>query len=101
MSLNAEVVSTTNQVLDIDSGASKLQHVHRSDKNYNELSTVMINKSLHFPSKSIEWSIPSGSDPDGGRHPLSLGGKTIIWQDFCRKLHENERNWTQRDGARH
>ena len=73
MSLNAEVVGTTNQVLDIDSGSSKLQAFHRSDKNYNELSTVMINKSLHFPSKSIEWSIPPGSDPDRGRHPLSLG----------------------------
>ena len=32
----------------------------------------------------------------GGRQPLSLGQKPIIWQDFCRKLHENERNWTAR-----
>ena len=24
-----------------------------------------------------------------------LGQKPIIWQDFCRKLHENERNRTQ------
>ena len=24
-----------------------------------------------------------------------LGKKPIIWQDFCRKLHEKERNWTK------
>ena len=30
---------------------------------------------------------------------MSLGQKLIIWQDFCRKLHENERNWTKK-GAR-
>ena len=33
---------------------------------------------------------------DGGRQPLSLGQKPITGQDFCRKLHENERNWTKR-----
>ena len=27
--------------------------------------------------------------------PLSLGWKPIIWQVFCQKLHENERNWTR------
>ena len=32
----------------------------------------------------------------GGRcEPLSLGRKPIILQDFCQKLHENERNWTE------
>ena len=34
--------------------------------------------------------------PKRGRQPLYLGQKPIIWQDFCRKLHENERNWTER-----
>ena len=29
-----------------------------------------------------------------GRQPLSLGWKPIIWQDFCRNLHANERYWT-------
>ena len=30
----------------------------------------------------------------GGRHqPLILGRKPIIWQGYCLKLHENERNW--------
>ena len=27
-----------------------------------------------------------------GYQPLSLVQKPIIWQDFCRKLHGNERN---------
>ena len=30
-----------------------------------------------------------------GHQPLSLGQKPIILQDFCQKLHENERNWTK------
>ena len=29
-----------------------------------------------------------------GANPLSLWEKLIIWQAFCRKLHENE-NWTK------
>ena len=28
------------------------------------------------------------------RQPLSLEQKPIVWQDFFRKLHETERNWT-------
>ena len=28
----------------------------------------------------------------GGRQPISLDRKLIV---FCRKLHENERNWTR------
>ena len=31
--------------------------------------------------------------------PLNLGQKPIICQDFCRKLHENERNWTERGAS--
>ena len=34
-----------------------------------------------------------------GRQPLVWGQKPIIWQDFCQKLHENERNWIEK-GAR-
>ena len=30
----------------------------------------------------------------GEGHSLSLWQKPTIWQDFCRKLHENEINWT-------
>ena len=34
---------------------------------------------------------------------LSNGGsrisQTIIWQKFCRKLHDTEKNWTERGGA--
>ena len=26
-----------------------------------------------------------------------FGVKPTIWQDFCRKLHGNERNWTERE----
>ena len=32
--------------------------------------------------------------------PLSLGQKPNIWQDYCRKLYENERNWTEGSGGR-
>ena len=38
--------------------------------------------------------------PRWGGQPLSLDRKPIIWQNFCRKLHENERNWTESRGAR-
>ena len=31
---------------------------------------------------------------DGRRQPLNLDQKPIIWQDFCQKLQENDRNWT-------
>ena len=34
-----------------------------------------------------------------GCQPLNLSQKPIIWQDFCRKLHINERNWTEGGGA--
>ena len=37
-----------------------------------------------------------GSRISQGRQPLSLGQKPITWQDFCRNLNENERNWTGR-----
>ena len=37
--------------------------------------------------------------PKGRRQPVSLEQKPIIWQDFRRKLHENERNWTERGGG--
>ena len=45
----------------------------------------------------IKWRIQDF--PDRGLRPLSLGQKPNILQDFCQKLHENERNWTQREGA--
>ena len=35
----------------------------------------------------------------GRRQPLRLGQIPIIWQDFYRKLHENERNWTEGGGG--
>ena len=36
---------------------------------------------------------------DDLRFSLRLGRKPIICQDFCRKLHENGRNWTERGRA--
>ena len=30
-----------------------------------------------------------------GHQPLSLQQNAIILQDFCRKMHENERDWTE------
>ena len=43
--------------------------------------------------KELQWRIQDFSDK--GRRPLSFGQK----KDFCRKLHENERNWTERGSA--
>ena len=80
------------------------------------------NKNGQFPSKATRWALFKSSEvdtfsksvcislaepesnavadfPDGGRQPLSLGQKHIIWQDFCHKLHENERNWTGEGGG--
>ena len=37
--------------------------------------------------------------PDAGRQPLNWGAKPLTWQDLCRKLHENERNWTEKGAA--
>ena len=42
----------------------------------------------------IQWWIQDF--PNGGRQPLNLGQKSIIWQDCCCELHENERNWTEK-----
>ena len=44
---------------------------------------------------SVQWRIQDFSDGGGGQ-PLSVGRKHIIWQFFSRKLHENEKNWTER-----
>ena len=48
-----------------------------------------------------QWRIqdfPGGAGRVGRRQPLNLGQKPIIWQDFCRKLHENEINRTHVGG---
>ena len=31
-----------------------------------------------------------------GCQPPTLKQKPVIWQDFCSKMHENERSWTER-----
>ena len=40
-------------------------------------------------------TLPSGRSriPQTGAPTAEFGAKSIVWQDFCRKLHENERNW--------
>ena len=46
----------------------------------------------------IQWRIQDFLD---GRVPNpDFGAKTIIWQGFCRKLHVNERYWTDRPKGR-
>ena len=42
----------------------------------------------------IQWRIQDF--PDGGRQSQRWGSQPIIWPNVARKLHENERNWTQR-----
>ena len=39
--------------------------------------------------------------PRGGRQPLSLWQKPIIWQDFCQKLRGKKRNWTKKGAHVH
>ena len=71
--------------------------------------TILILK-FHLPLVLDDWSCILGSwlwwiqdFPDKGkvrRQSLRFEEKPIIWQDFCWKLHENERNWTENRGAR-
>ena len=50
------------------------------------------------------WSVGGGERAPWIRHwrrgheHLSLGQKPIIWQVFCQKSHNNEKNWDQ-EGA--
>ena len=65
---------------------------------------VFINQWLNTSSKQEVCShvLYSVTDPGFSRRRRqrpSLGQKSIIWQDFCRKPHENEINWTERRGA--
>ena len=41
------------------------------------------------------FTVADPESPRRGRQLLDLWEKNIIWQDFSRKLHENERNWTE------
>ena len=50
--------------------------------------------------KNEVLTVADSGFPRQGRQPLSLGQKPIIWQDFCQKLHKNERNWNGGGGAR-
>ena len=55
-----------------------------------------ISHKLHEIEKNLvlrQWRIQDF--PDGGGN-IGYGPKSIIWQDFCRKLLENEINWTER-----
>ena len=48
-------------------------------------------------SQDNQWRIqgfPDGRGGGGDCEPLRLEQKPIILQDFCRKMHENKRNWT-------
>ena len=47
--------------------------------------------------KSTPVADPGLSRP--GTPAPEFGAKLIIWQDFCQKLHEIERNWTERISA--
>ena len=49
--------------------------------------------------KNVPWQWRIQDFPDGGRQLLRRGRKPIIWHYFCQKLHENERNWTERGHA--
>ena len=48
--------------------------------------------------ESVQWRIQDF--PGGGGANFQGGGyKPIIWPNFYRKLHENERIWTEKGGA--
>ena len=43
---------------------------------------------------ACQWRIQDF--PEGGEPIPEFGAESIIWQDFCQKLHGNERNGTER-----
>ena len=47
---------------------------------------------ISHPPAPPQWRIRDFPDVN----PPNLGQNSIIWQDFCGKLHENERIWTER-----
>ena len=51
-----------------------------------------------MPLAIMQFRGGSGISP-GGPQPQRWECKSIIWQNFCRKLHKIERNWTERDGG--
>ena len=53
-------------------------------------------ESLVTPSPPPHPSGGSGISQTRDVNPPNLGQNSIIWQDFCGKLHENERIWTER-----
>ena len=70
-----------------------IYNIYSSWENCRNLN-IMISPCFSFLVRN-QWQIQDF--PDG--EPLSLGQNPIICQDFCWKLHKNERNWTER-GAR-
>ena len=64
---------------------------------------IIVGKSIletTHPHKSPIHDFPDGSGGGGGYQPHSWGWKYIILQFFFQKLHENDRNWTERGDAR-
>ena len=55
---------------------------------------VSISKQLLFQTLSTKCYILHKIFQDGVAPISERGQKTIIWQDFCRKLHENKRHCT-------
>ena len=69
---------------------------HLTRKNY-ETDTFLLCLPLGIVCATLPVADPGL--PRRGRQSLSLGQKAIIWQDFCRKRHENERNFTESGGV--
>ena len=78
---------------------------------YSLLKVCFNESSEHGPSTivltlgAINYWIPeSVTDPgflrEWGHQPQRWERQLIIWQNICRKLHENERNWIEREGGR-
>ena len=61
----------------------------------------VLNIEAHWVPFTTELQRTPVADPgfSRGRQPLGLVLKPIIWQNFCSKMHGNERNCTEREYA--
>ena len=61
------------------------------DQNQSRLSSPCdLSRSVANPRFPRGWTVGGGGE---GFQPMRRGRKHVMWQNFCLKLHENERNW--------
>ena len=66
--------------------------------------TITMLKEMQLLAATEKCQIVTVAHPGFPRRRAQTPGfreKTIIWKDFCRNLHENERNWAKRGSIGH